>query len=118
MWLCLIMFTRTFLNTPARLGKWDLLFLLPAALLTLGFCLGLTPIKWWASIAYLGFESAAPAGLLASVVALRQGFRPAKFVLAGQLVLELGAIWQTGHRPRLDRLRHQRPTCFFVGAWL
>jgi class 3 adenylate cyclase len=95
MWLCLIMFTRSFLNTPERLGKWDRLFLIPAAILVFGFLLGFTTSQWWIPVSYVGFESAAPLGLLASVVALRQDFRPAKFVLAGQLVLAVGAFLQT-----------------------
>jgi class 3 adenylate cyclase len=95
MWLCLIMFARTFLNTSVRFGKWDRLMLLPAIPLVTGYCLGYFGTELWAPVSYTGFASAAIPGLVVSFLAYRSGFKPAIFVLCGQLVLAFGAILQT-----------------------
>ncbi len=96
MWIALIGFIRNFLDTRVHVPRLDRLLVIPVALLLLSLLLGFANEAHWVGIAYCGDCLTPLVGIVIALARLRQGFRPASYVLFAQLVVGAGMLLQTG----------------------
>jgi class 3 adenylate cyclase len=97
MWLCLVAFARSFLDTRTRLPRFDWLWAIPVIIGALAVAAGAFGLDYWNAASYLGYSLPAPLGIVASILCLARGYRPARYFLVAQSVLCIGELIQVAH---------------------
>jgi len=102
-WILLLLFDRAFLETPRYLPTWDKVFIAMAVLVALWDLTGFFPwyndldnafTRGFGWIATVQNHVLVLMGVAAGIIRYRQGFEPAKYFVAAQIILAIATILQ------------------------